>query len=187
MLALARAIPPRYRNYAYVNFLNLAEAEFAAERMRSFDFQGHLLRSELTEARSTCGQRLLFVSRAGASRADTAAVPRNAMGLCSAPVATKTTSSGQATLFSPPLRPHSKIVLGPGITPTTRNIFSNNEATVVVEGIAESVSETDIFDTFSTIGPLFSVNLIRKGDGAVRGTPARPDLAALRGDACRPR
>ena len=84
-------------------------------------------------------------------------------------VATKTTSTGPATLFSPPLRPHSKIVLGPGITPTTRNIFSNNEATVVVEGIAESVSETDIYDAFASVGQLFSVNLIRKGDGAVRG------------------
>jgi hypothetical protein len=84
-------------------------------------------------------------------------------------VATKTTSTGPATLFSPPLRPHSKIVLGPGITPTTRNVFSNNEATVVVEGIAESVTETDIYDAFSAVGQLFSVNLVRKGDGAVRG------------------
>ena len=44
---------PRYRNYAYVNFLSMAEAEFAADRMRSFDFQGTVLRSELTEARRT--------------------------------------------------------------------------------------------------------------------------------------
>ena len=43
---------------------------------------------------------------------------------------------------------------------------------MVIEGIAESVTETDIYEAFSTVGPLFSVNLVRKGDGAVRGLAA---------------
>ena len=172
----ARVAPiPRYRNYAYVNFLSMAEAEFATDRMRSFEFQGTVLRSEMTEARRTSCCLTISVGLAPRPAPPVPhaprclAVPGIFAGCDARTVATKTTSTGPATLFSPPLRPHSKIVLGPGITPTTRNIFSNNEATVVVEGIAESVSETDIYDAFASVGQLFSVNLIRKGDGAVRG------------------